>query len=237
MFKFLKKIFGLTGAAGSAEPPSSATRLPATKEADKKKRHGRGATVHCREMNLEALPYVPLPHAPHKWEGVRRSRAPKKQEDATDWFEIREGEGWTLKSIDKVPMEDRPDTAFRVIHPINTGLLMFDDLGKSELSSEASAAALFFGRDGTLQSSSPLAHDLYRLGVNALGMGFIAMSRECVAHAYNDSLQPIFETPIPQFSELMALQERLGIASELEEPPSLRSSDPRQQPLSVDRCR
>lgn len=167
-----------------------------------------------REIDLQHLPYVPLPRAPLRWEEVQGGRKAERVEDAHDFFEIRDCEEWELLSIEKIPTDRRPDPAFREIHSIDSGLIMVDDLGKSEKFTQAPAAALRFGRTGELMVEAPLVHDIYRLGVNALGHGLIAMSKDCIVHAYDDELKVILETPLRESPEVRTLQQRLGIGAD-----------------------
>lgn len=91
---------------------------------------------------------------------------------------------------------------------------MLDDLGNSVNCGTAPAAALRYGRDGGRLAERSFDHDVYRIGVNALGPGMIAMSKECVLHAYNDELERILEEPLRDFPEVLALQRRFGIGDE-----------------------
>jgi hypothetical protein len=187
--------------------------LPAPKREVRSHRSDR-KVPRLREIDLQHLPYVPLPRAPLQWEEVHGGRLPEAVEDASDLFEIRDAGGWELLSVRKMPTHERPDPAFRQVHPIDTGLIMVDDLGKSEKFDAAPAAALRFGRAGNPVVDAPLHHDVYRIGVNALGRGLIAMSKDCVAHAYDDRLNLILETPLREAPEVRTLQERLGIGAE-----------------------
>ncbi|MGH7146820.1 MAG: J domain-containing protein [Nitrospiraceae bacterium] len=164
-----------------------------------------------REICLEDLAYIPLPRAPLKWEQVREGHLSDSIKETSELFEVRGGEGWKLLSVEKFRVDERPDAAFRQIHLINSGLIMIDDLGKSEKAKSAPAAALRFGRSGDLKAEGSLHNDIYRLGVNAFGHGLIAMSKDCVAHAYDDEFRPILETPLREAPEIRALQQRFGI--------------------------
>lgn len=165
-----------------------------------------------REIDLQHLPYVPLPRAPLRWEKLQGGSTPEMVEDAHDYFEIRDNEEWQLLSVETIPPDKRPDPAFREIHPIDSGLIMVDDLGKSEKFASAPAAALRFGRAGDLVAEAPLVQDVYRIGVNALGHGLIAVSKDCIAHAYDDLLNLILETPLGESPEIRALQHQIGRA-------------------------
>jgi hypothetical protein len=73
-----------------------------------------------RELDLKALPYVPLPRAPLRWEA--RSGGPVQPLEAQDSFEIRDAK-WRLTAVKKLPTAERPDPAFRRLHPVGSGLL------------------------------------------------------------------------------------------------------------------
>lgn len=166
----------------------------------------------CHEIDLDALPYIPLPRAPQRWE-ARQDRASTNSK-ASEWFEIHDAEAWKLASVEKIPPDERPDPAFRRIHPTNAGLFIVDDLGNSSLSGAAPASALSYGRDGTLLAQAPLPHDPYRIGVNAMGGSLIAMSKDCVVHAYDGTLAQTLETSLRQSPEVRALQDRLQIGAD-----------------------
>lgn len=165
-----------------------------------------------REIDIDTLPYVPLPKAPQRWEAKQGHR--RLDAEASEWFEIRDAEAWELTSMEKIPPDERPDPAFRRIHPTNAGLFMVDDLGNSLLSGSAPASALSYGREGTLLAQAPLLHDPYRIGVNAMGDSLIAMSKDCVVHAYDSGLKAILETSLRESPEVRALQDRLLIGED-----------------------
>lgn len=174
--------------------------------------HRRGDSVlNVAEIDVACLPYVPLPRAPRRWEESRSEGA--RTASASEPFEVDEADGWQVIRVEQLPKGERPDTAFRQMHPIDTGLLMLDDLGQAEGFGGAPSAALRFDRSGHQVAAAPLRHDVYRVGVNALGRGLIAMSRECVCHAYDDSLTALFETNLREAPEVKILQRRLGIDS------------------------
>jgi hypothetical protein len=62
-----------------------------------------------------------------------------------------------------------------------------------------------------LAAKAGFARDLYRLGVHLIGRGFIAMSSDCVVHAYDENLKPLFETGLAEVSELQPLRGRFAI--------------------------
>jgi hypothetical protein len=88
---------------------------------------------------------------------------------------------------------------------------MIADLGKAEGLGQIEAAVLRYDRLGQPAAKAALAHGVYRLGVHPLGRGLIAMSSECVVHAYGDTLQPLFQTALADAPEIVALRNRLGI--------------------------
>jgi len=169
--------------------------------------------IRCREIDLQSLPYVPLPRSPLRWEKTRGKNKTKPVEQTSQWFEILDSVGWKLLLVEKLTQDERPDPAFRRIYPMETGLIMVDDLGNSDRSGEAPAAAVLFGRDGNLIKDVQFYHDVYRIGVNALGRGLIVMSRDCVAYAYDDSLKCILETSLSESPEVHTLQKRLEIGT------------------------
>ena len=71
-----------------------------------------------------------------------------------------------------------------------------------------------YDRAGNLAAKAGFQHDLYRVGVHPLGRGFIGMSRECVVHAYDDSLGLILETGLANAPEIRALRRRFNISDE-----------------------
>lgn len=169
--------------------------------------------LRCCEINMKSLTYVPLPRAPHKWEEIKRGGEPKPIKASNNNFEIYDSDDWKLFSVDKLALDDRPDPAYRRFYPITTGIIMVDDLGKSKRYGDAPSSAISFGKQGKLIETTSLFHDIYRIDVNPVGRGLIAMSSACVAHAYDDKLNCILETSLYDSPEVLALQKRLGINS------------------------
>jgi hypothetical protein len=191
---------------------ADAPGAPALNQARVISSHRRSkSAINVVEIDVTRLPYVPLPRAPRRWEESRDEGARTASAGAP--FEVTEGDGWKVISVQQLPKEERPDTAFRQMHPIDTGLFMLDDLGNAEGFGDAPSAALRFDRSGNQVAAAPLRHDVYRVGVNALGRGLIGMSRECVCHAYDDNLTAIIETNLRETPEVESLQRRLGIDS------------------------
>ena len=166
-----------------------------------------------QEIDLSDLSYVPLPHAPLQWEEALTARERAKSPDPEGHFEIRDTD-WQIESIENIPLDERPDPAFRQIHPTDSGLLMIDDLAKAEGLGNIEAAALRYDRAGNLAAKTGLQHDTYRIGVHPLGRGLIAMSRDCVMHAYDDLLTLILETTLAEAPEVLALRRRFDISDD-----------------------
>lgn len=163
-----------------------------------------------REIDVSSLSYVPLPRAPLRWEEAQAGREQVTVPDAEGHFEVRDAD-WRITAVEKIPPAQRPDSAFRQMYPTDSGLVMIDDLGKADGLGQIEAAALRYDRSGELVAKIGLQHGVYRVGVHPLGRGLIAMSRDCVAHAYDDHLQPILETPLSEAPEILALRQRFEI--------------------------
>jgi hypothetical protein len=164
--------------------------------------------VLCSEVDLKSIPYIPLPKAPLRWEEKQVGQKFKAAEAESELFELYDSDCWRLLSVEKLKSDERPDPAFRRIYPIDTGLIMVNDHDNSEHGS-APAAVVRLGRAGNRITDASLNHNIYRIGVNALGQGFIAMSKECIVHAYDDMLKCILETSLSDSPEVRALQRRL----------------------------
>ena len=154
-----------------------------------------------------------MPRAPLQWEEALTARERAKVLEPEDHFEIRDTD-WRIESIENIPLAERPDPAFRQIHPSDSGLLMIDDLAKAEGLGHIEAAALRYDRAGNLAAKAGLQHGTYRVGVHPLGRGFIAMSGDCVIHAYDDLLALILETALADAPETLALRRRFGISDD-----------------------
>jgi DnaJ domain len=165
--------------------------------------HRNGHQAHLRELDLKSLPYVTLPRAPVRCEQPERT-APN------DVFEIRDAK-WRLRSVEKLPPTERPDPAFRRLYPVASGLLLIDDLGHAQEFGPIQAAALRYDRTGRLAAKAGFAHRLYRLGVHPLGRELLAMSDDCVLHAYDDELRLLWQVALADSPQIQALQRRFKI--------------------------
>ncbi|HWP92591.1 MAG TPA: J domain-containing protein [Thermodesulfobacteriota bacterium] len=167
-----------------------------------------------REIDVARIPYVPLPRSPLRWEEAQVRGSAAELPEAIDYFEVRDANGWEIGTIETIPLEEKPDTAFRQLHPLDSGLLMVDDLGKAEGMGWIPAAVLRYGRSGELIAKKPLLHDIYRIDVNPMGRGLIAMSKDCIVHAYDDALEPILETTLMDAPEIRAIRKRFNISED-----------------------
>ena len=169
--------------------------------------------MKCFEVDLSSIPYVPLPHSPSNWTESQVNFLVDKVDYPEDFFVIHDTD-WQVVSVEKIPFKERPDTAFRLMYPTQAGLLAIDDLGNAEDMGEIESAALRYDRSGNVAVKRALSHNVYRLSVHPCGHGLIAMSRECVLHAYDDNLELLFETQLADAPEIKALQKRFVIQND-----------------------
>jgi hypothetical protein len=138
-----------------------------------------------REIDISKLAYVPLPRSPLRWEEEQASRQRGQDSAVAGPFEIRDT-AWRLSSVEKLPSSARPDPAFSHMYPRDSGLLLLDHIGKAEGFGRIKAAALCYDRVGNVAAKAALNESIYRIGVHPQGSGIIAMSRDCVVHAYGN---------------------------------------------------
>jgi|GEM_PF-516812 len=193
-------------------PGARETPAPAPQRVVQSHRRDR-KPPRLREIDVAALDYVALPRSPTKWEEARGDKDGAKPPKAEDYFEVVHAD-WQIDRIEKIPKAERPDTAFRQLHPTDSGLFMIDDLGKAEDFDSYAASALRYDRSGRLVATGGMEHDIYRIGVHPLGRGLIAMSRDCIAHAYDDEFELILETDLRQAPEMSALSKRFDVPEE-----------------------
>ena len=161
------------------------------------------------EIDISSLSYVPLPRAPMRWEAQTDSEQ-KGIPEPQNYFEVHDAD-WSIMAIEKIPSEERPDTAFRQMHPTDSGLFIIDDLGNADGLGQIEAAALRYDRNGKLVAKKGFQHGVYRVGVHPLGCGLIAMSKDCVVHAYDDNFELVLETALTQAPEILPLVKRFEI--------------------------
>ena len=193
-----------TGAPDAPKPKPK--RIIGTHRSDK-------VPPKIREVNLSSLSYVPLPRAPLNWEEALVSRERARVPEPQEHFETHATD-WRIESVDGIPLAKRPDTAFRQTYPTDSGLLLVDDLGNAEGLGPIEAAVMRYDRVGNEVAKAALNHGVYRIGVHPLGQGLIAMSRDCTVHAYDDDLNVILETALPQAPEVLALKRRFDISED-----------------------
>lgn len=163
-----------------------------------------------REIDISTLDYVPLPRAPLRWQEEQAGRERAKVGEAAIAFEIRDAP-WKILSIDKIPSSDRPDPAFRRTYICGDGILLIDDLGKSEGMGRVAAAVLRYDRTGKIAAKEALGRDVYRIGTHPLGHGMVALSHDCILHAYDAALKPVMETSLMTAPEVIAIRKRFAI--------------------------
>ena len=161
-------------------------------------------------IGFSSLDYVPLPPSPSQWDATAAAGDAPALPETKDHFAVLDAE-WTVQSVENIPFPQRPDPAFRRMYPNDSGLLAIDDLGNAQGMEDFPAAALRYDRTGSLAAKTGLRHGLYRRGVHPLGTGLIAMSKECVLHAYGERLEPILETALDQHPEIQSLRRRFDI--------------------------
>jgi hypothetical protein len=162
------------------------------------------------ELDWKSLPFEMLPPPP-----LRRARSRGELEITTtnDLFQVR-ADGWRIKSVDKLPLSQRPAPAFRRFHPIASGLLMFDDLGNAKGFTESESAVLRCDRDGRHAAKAGFDHKLYRLGLHPHAREFIALSADCMLHAYEDDLRLLWWIRLVDAPQIQELFRRFCICDE-----------------------
>ena len=85
-----------------------------------------------------------------------------------------------------------------------------DDLGNAQGFGDSEAAVMRYDRAGRLAAKAGFAHQLYRLGVHPLVREFIAMSADCILHAYDDDLRLLWRTTLADTAQIQALRRRFA---------------------------
>ena len=163
-----------------------------------------------RLIGFSSLDHVPLPPSPTQWDTAEAAGDTAALPETKDHFAVLDAD-WTVQSVENLPFPQRPDPAFRRMYPNDSGLLAIDDLGNAQGMEGFPASALRYDRTGTVATKTGFRHGLYRIGVHPLGRGLIAMSKDCVLHAYGQHLEPIFETALDQHPEIRSLRRRFDI--------------------------
>ena len=209
-------------------PPDSPS-IPARPRRIVKSHRAERVSYPPQVLDLSSLDYVPLPRAPLRWEEVQAGREKVTVAKPIEPFEIRDA-NWQISDVQAIPLAQRPDTAFRRLYPTNSGLVVIDDLGNAEGLGQIEAAALRYDRSGRLAVMKALNHGVYRVGVHAMGQGLIAMSKDCILHAYDDELRPLdLETTLADAPEITVLRDRFEI-------PTLRELKNRIRSVALSPC-
>lgn len=194
----------LPGSASAPTPPPK--RIVQSHRVDR-------TPQQLHEIDIAALDYIPLPRSPLKWEEARSGASKGAIPEAADHFEVRDAD-WRIGHVEAIPPEERPDPAFRQMHPTSSGIIIVDDLGNAEGLGQIEAAALRFDRAGTLVAKKALLHDVYRVGVHPLGHALVALSKDATLHAYDDTLSSMLETPLADAPEMRSARKRFGISDD-----------------------
>ena len=180
--------------------------------ADPARNYGRGErkAPQLHELDLQSLPHVRLPPAESNRTqpavGYTSGDGPHGEAP----FEIHHGGRWRF-SVERLEPNERPDPAFRHFYPTDTGTFMLDDLGHAKGFGPIQGAVLRYDLAGRLVAKVGLDYRLYRWGIHPRGRGLITMSADCVVHAYDESLLPLFEAPLRNTPEIDAVRRRCSI--------------------------
>ena len=178
----------------------------------------RRPPLQPRMIDLAVLPYVPLPSAPSRWENQAEPHSIAETGNSghktTPRFTLVEQNGWQIASEQKLPHQERPDTAFTDIHATNNGTFLVARNDRAQGYETMPAAIESRDRHGQVVAVAGLRNDVYRTGVNPLGRGIAFMSSKCVLHAYDESIQSLIELSLRDTAETQACMKRLGIVDE-----------------------
>lgn len=158
-----------------------------------------------QKIQIASLNYIPLPKSPAKWEESKRSKLQDRAIPSKILFEVRDAD-WKVQSVEKIPMNQRPDPAYRKSYIVRDGLFSIDDLGNAESIENGKSSAIKYGRNGDVAAQCEFKHGIYRIGANPVGNGLILMSEDCIIHAYNSQFQSVFETSLADYPEIKAMQ-------------------------------
>lgn len=111
----------------------------------------------------------------------------------TPLFEIQGNRDWLLEDINKIPSDDRPDTAFKPIAITRNGILLADERGKSKLAINSAAALQKYDNKGHLVSEKSLKHGIYRFGCGPESPFCAIMDKQATLHLYDPDLNKIME--------------------------------------------
>lgn len=196
-------------AVATAADDDQATETAVTSTFDQA--HTGRRVLRPTDIDLTRVEYIPLPRAPMRWEEHQKKAGGRVEAD--DYFELDEGTPWELGDVQKLSMEERPETAYRKLAPHAAGAFLIDDVGKVERFPEAPAALISVTRGGEQAAEAPLGWGMYRWEVNPMGSGFIAMDRAGVLHAYDHQLNRILATPLSDAPEMAGLMDHYDFSA------------------------
>lgn len=153
-------------------PPGAAEAPPALPKRVVGSHRSSRTAIRLREIDLSAIAVVPLPRAPLRWEEARAGRERAAVPESSGPFEVRDS-AWQIASVSSIPAAERPDPAFRDMHPTDSGVVMIDETGKADGFGAVPAAAMLYDRTGKPGPKNGLHHDIYRIGVHPLGRGLV----------------------------------------------------------------
>ena len=159
--------------------------------------HQKSPMLH--EIDVSSLSYVSLPRTSRQ---RKKGQGRKTISDVQAYFEVHDA-AWQIAMIENIPIAERPDTAFRRKYATNSGLFMIGSISHAKRPNQIQAAALRYDRVGELVTKRALLDGIYRVSVHPFGQGLIAMSRNCVLHAYDDYLEPKLKTDLKNILGLL----------------------------------
>jgi len=136
------------------------------------------------EIDLDSVPYYPLPPSPATWD--QEKIQPSSAQD--ELFELSENSNCKFREVNKIDMEQRPDPAYRYFELTSTGCLFIDKKGRSKLFPKSQASLLKRASTGGIVNCVALNYDIYRVGTNPFGDHSIFLSSDGLIHVYDKNL-------------------------------------------------
>ncbi len=140
--------------SAASEIVASRTEVAEATEGFSEPHRRRKRRIKPEMLNLDTIPFVSLPRAPHHWEERDASEVRKEDEGAEEFFELLGEPGWDLSAPEKLPQEERPDPAYRLHFSARSGTFLIDDLGRAAAYPGAPAASLAESRTPATTSTS-----------------------------------------------------------------------------------
>ena len=168
-----------------------------------------------RLLDLDGVEQIAAQLSDKEWKAhcYRESDYVRQRSDQMDgWDEmfcLVESPGWSLGEAERIRMRERPDPAFRRLHACRNRIFCVDDLANAEEFPNLPGAALCYDRLGNLRAKKPLLSNVYRMQAHPMGTGIVAMSKDCILHAYDSLLEPVFRTSLDQAPEMRYGEARL----------------------------